>query len=63
MRTTARNVHFAICLVSRPEDDLQVGKVYRVVPDKKAAEVGCFRVVDESGEDNLWHGSAKHDRR
>ena len=32
----------------------QSGKVYRVLPDPKAAEVGCLRVVDESGEDYLY---------
>jgi hypothetical protein len=28
--------------------------VYRVLPDAKASEVGCLRVVDESGEDYLY---------
>jgi len=45
---------FAICLAAGPEEDLQAGKVYRIVPDAKAAEVGCLRVVDESGEDYLY---------
>jgi hypothetical protein len=31
-----------------------MGKVYRVLPDAKAAEVGCLRVIDESGEDYLY---------
>jgi len=45
---------FAICLAAGPEEDLQAGKVYRIVPDAKAAEVGCLRVIDDSGEDYLY---------
>lgn len=33
---------------------LEVGKVYRVVPDPAAAAKGLVRVVDESGEDYLY---------
>lgn len=54
MRATSRSIRFAICLEAGPEEDLQVGKVYRVLPDTKAAEVGCLRVLDESGEDYLY---------
>jgi hypothetical protein len=54
MRTTSRNIRFAICLEAEPEEDLQIGKVYRILPDAKAAEVGCLRVLDESGEDYLY---------
>ncbi len=36
------------------EDDLQAGKVHRVLLDAKAAEVGCLRVIDDSGEDYLY---------
>jgi hypothetical protein len=45
---------FAICLSAEPEEDLEVAKVYRVLPDTKASEVGCLRIVDESGEDYLY---------
>ena len=54
MRANSRNIKFAICLAAGPEEDLQAGKVYRIVPDAKAAEVGCLRVVDDSGEDYLY---------
>ncbi len=54
MRSISRNIGFAICLVAGPEEDLQVGKVYRILPDPQAAEVSCLRVVDESGEDYLY---------
>jgi hypothetical protein len=30
---------------------LEVGKLYRIVPDEEAAAHGYIRVVDESGED------------
>lgn len=30
---------------------LEVGKIYRVLPDEDAAAHGYLRVVDESGED------------
>mgnify|MGYP001569065111 CR=1 FL=1 len=33
---------------------LVVRRIYRVVPDRKAAERGLLRVVDESGEDYLY---------
>lgn len=45
---------FAICMSSQGYDDLEEAKVYQVLPDAKAAEVGCLRVVDESGEDYLY---------
>lgn len=45
---------FAICIANEGYDDLEVWKIYRIFPDPKAAEVGCLRVVDESGEDYLY---------
>lgn len=57
MRSNTQNPRFAICLTANPEDDLQVGRVYRVLPDGKASEVGCLRVIDESGEDYLYAAS------
>jgi len=54
MPSNSNTSRFAICLKAKPEDDLQVGKVYRVLRDAKAAEVGCLRVIDESGEDYLY---------
>lgn len=54
MDTTTNQLNFAICLGSTGYEDLAVGKVYRVLPDAKAIEVGCLRVIDESGEDYLY---------
>jgi hypothetical protein len=47
---------FALCLDNtRYEASLIVGKVYRVLPDKKAAKDDLVRIVDETGEDYLFH--------
>lgn len=48
---------FAVCVSSDGCDDLQVWKLYRVLPDPKAAEVRFVRVVDDSGEDYLYPAS------
>jgi hypothetical protein len=43
---------FAVCVNNqRYEASLEVGKLYRVVPDADAEASGLIRVVDESGED------------
>ena len=54
MRVGQRSIRFAICLDAGAEEDVQVGKVYRILPDPSAAEVGCLRVLDDSGEDYLY---------
>jgi hypothetical protein len=46
---------FAICINnSEYPASLEVHKLYRVLPDDKAARDGDLRVVDESGEDYLY---------
>ena len=45
---------FVVCVSNRGSDDLQVWKIYRVLPDSAAASEGYLRVVDESGEDYLY---------
>jgi hypothetical protein len=57
LKTSRKRNHavgFAICISAGTHDDLEVGKVYPVLPDPKAAEVDCLRIVDESGEDYLY---------
>ena len=54
MFTNKRRVEFAICVANEGYDDLEVWKLYQVLPDAKAAAVGCIRVIDESGEDYLY---------
>ncbi len=45
---------FAICLRNDDSEDLEIRKIYRVLPDTKAAAEGYLRVIDESGEDYLY---------
>ena len=45
---------FVVCIRNNDCPDLEVGKVYRVLPDKKAATEGYLRVIDESGDDYLY---------
>jgi hypothetical protein len=54
METKETNISFAVCIANSGYEDLEICKVYRVLPDAKAAEVGCLRVIDESGEDYLY---------
>jgi len=51
---TKKRVEFVICVANEEYDDLQVWKVYQVLPDEDAAAVGCIRVIDDSGEDYLY---------
>ena len=51
-----RETGFALCIENRGADDLEIRKVYRVLPDKAAAATGYVRVIDESGEDYLYPG-------
>lgn len=46
---------FALCLENAGnEASLIVGKVYRIVPDARAAKDDLVRIIDESGEDYLF---------
>ena len=45
---------FAVCIANKDCDDLEIGKVYQIVPDDAAAKEGYLRVVNESGEDYLY---------
>ena len=49
-----KRIAFAVCVANEGYEDLEIWKVYQVVPDPKAAGVGCIRVIDESGEDYLY---------
>ncbi len=54
MLKSKKHVEFGICVANEGYDDLEVWKLYQVLPDAKAAGVGCVRVIDESGEDYLY---------
>lgn len=48
---------FAVCIDnSGYPASLERHKIYRVLPDKDAANDGDLRVIDESGEDYLYEG-------
>ena len=52
------NQVFALCLDNADnEPSLILGKVYRIIPDPRAAADDMVRIVDESGEDYLYHKS------
>jgi hypothetical protein len=54
----ASKPRFAICIDNADyEASLIVRKIYEVIPDEKAAEDDMLRVIDESGEDYLYHRS------
>lgn len=47
---------FALCVENLGnEASLILGKVYRVVPDPRAARDDLVRIIDESGDDYLFH--------
>jgi hypothetical protein len=35
-------------------EDLEVRKVYQVLPDREASREGYVRIIDESGEDYIY---------
>jgi len=46
---------FAICINNEDyEVSLELRKIYKVLPDARAAEPHYIRVIDESGEDYLY---------
>jgi hypothetical protein len=47
-------LQFAICIRNDEADDLEVRKVYQLLPDDIATKAGLTRVIDESGEDYLY---------
>jgi len=50
--------HFAVCVDNTDyEASLIVRKIYEVLSDEEAARDEMLRVVDESGEDYLYHRS------
>jgi hypothetical protein len=49
---------FAVCVDNTDyKASLIVRKIYEVLPDDEAAKDDLLRVVDESGEDYLYHRS------
>lgn len=46
--------HFGICIKNEGCDDLQLRKLYQILPDETAERAALLRVVDDSGEDYLY---------
>jgi hypothetical protein len=56
MKTLKRQ--FAICIDNTDyAASLIVKKIYEVLPDEEAAKDDFIRIIDESGEDYLYHVS------
>jgi len=50
--------HFAICVDNADyEASLILRKIYEIITDEAAARDDLLRIVDESGEDYLYHKS------
>jgi len=55
LKTMSGEHQFVICVQNEDYPaSLELWKVYRVVPDEKAARHQLVRVIDESGEDYLY---------
>ena len=46
---------FVVCLNNEGfAASLEIGKLYRIIPDEEAEQIGGLRVIDEDGEDYLY---------
>jgi hypothetical protein len=45
---------FVVCVKNEGCEDLEIRKIYQVLPDEVAAKDDYIRVIDESGEDYLY---------
>jgi hypothetical protein len=60
-REEKQSAHFVVCLNNEGyRASLEVGKLYRFIPDKEAEAEGLLRVVDESGEDYAFEANRFH---
>ena len=56
-----KKAQFAVCVNNEGyKASLEVGKMYRVIPDREATAHGLIRVVDETGEDYAFSASRFH---
>jgi hypothetical protein len=54
MKRKKAELQFVVCVRNEDCEDLELRKIYQVLPDEAAAEDGYIRVIDESGEDYLY---------
>lgn len=53
--TRRRGAQFAVCVDNEGyKASLELGKLYRMLPDKDAQAHGLVRIIDESGEDYAY---------
>lgn len=46
---------FVVCLNNEGfPASLEIGKLYRIIPDEEAEKLGGLRVIDEDGEDYFY---------
>jgi len=50
----SQSASFVLCLRNDDCEDLVPRKIYRALPDARAAEERYLRIIDESGEDYLY---------
>ena len=58
MKDVGKQSGFVVCVNNDNCEDLEVRKIYQVLPDEAAAADGLLRVVGESGEDYLYPAKA-----
>ena len=56
-KTKRNGSKFVVCVRNDECDDLEIRKIYQVIPDEAASTDGLLRIVDESGEDYLYPAS------
>ncbi len=54
MKTQQPTSSFALCVENGGMEDLEVRKIYQVLPDREASREGYVRIIDESGEDYIY---------
>ena len=54
MEKQTKNQEFALCIDNRDCEDLEIRKIYQILPDDAAQQEGYLRIIDESGEDYLY---------
>jgi hypothetical protein len=57
MRAQHSSGAFALCVEDGGTEDLEVRKIYQLLPDPAAKREGYVRVIDESGEDYIYPSS------
>ena len=54
MKPKKPTARFVVCVQNEDCEDLELRKLYQVLPDEAAAADGLLRIIDESGEDYLY---------